>query len=176
MKDSHPARGKIDLSWHKLAGVYRVPTKRSLRYAIRKPRDEAYRQLWRLVGGAVGDAFATHPEYLTPLGQRKAAEAVIKRVTGTLFGYATQVAQGRSVSKPGEAQAEKAAAEVTDAPSDRARSWQRLIYEAAAWVQAVRTRTWAGAVTTSARNSSADNALEQLSHVRHSERGADGND
>lgn len=90
-------RAKIDLSGHKLAGLYRAPPRASKRNALRKGGGDAVRrQLWRLVDGAVRDAFACHPEYLTPLGQIKAVQAINKRVTGALHGYAAQAAQGRS--------------------------------------------------------------------------------
>jgi len=66
------------------------------RKPIVKERSAAYRQLWRLVDGAVFDCFDTHPEYLTEKGKRKAREAINKRVVGTVFGYALE-AKGRSV-------------------------------------------------------------------------------
>lgn len=64
---------------------------------MEKTPDATYRQLWRLVDGAVRDTFANHPEYLTQAGNRSARHSIIKRVVGTLHGYATQVARGRSV-------------------------------------------------------------------------------
>lgn len=61
--------------------------------------DPAYRQLWRVVDGAVADAFAMHPEYLTTPGFKYARNSVVKRVVGNIMGYAGQVsAQGRSGS------------------------------------------------------------------------------
>ena len=98
-------RGKIDLSGHKLANVYRAPAPRERwkRYKPPKLHDDIYAQLVRLVDGAVRDALANHPEYLTKVGQRNARPSIIKRVTGTLWGYgkeasfAAQAARGRSV-------------------------------------------------------------------------------
>lgn len=135
MTDRHPARGKIDLSWHKMAGVYRAPAMKRARHAVRKDRGEMHRQLWRLVDGAVRDAFACHPDYLTPRGQQRAAEAVTKRVTGSLFGYATQVARGRSGAEP--------AAETTRHPVTGPWS-RRLRANAIAWARTVWIRAWAG--------------------------------
>lgn len=92
-------RGKLDLSWHPMAGLFRAPAARERwkRARREKCQDEVYRQLFALVRGAVRDTFATHPEYLTEAGRRAAERSICKRVTGTLHGYATQVARGRSM-------------------------------------------------------------------------------
>lgn len=58
-------------------------------------RSAAYAELWGVVDGAVSDAFHTHPDYLTPKGQRSARTSVVKRVTGTVMGFAVQAAKGR---------------------------------------------------------------------------------
>lgn len=102
-------RGRLDLGTHKLAGVFRAPASRERwkRARMEKRPDEIYVQLWKLVGGAVRDTFATHPEYLTEAGRRAAERSITKRVTGTLHGYATQVARGRSAG-------------LVDAPADAA--------------------------------------------------------
>lgn len=57
-----------------------------------------YRQLWRIVDGAVADAFKMHPNYLSEDGKRwqTARQSIVKRVTGAILGYAEQSAQGRS--------------------------------------------------------------------------------
>jgi hypothetical protein len=60
----------------------------------------AYRQLWRVVAGAVNDALGMHPEYLTAAGRRSAARSITKRVTGAVIGYAEQSARGRSGASP----------------------------------------------------------------------------
>lgn len=65
-------------------------------------RSEAYAELWSVVDGAVSDAFKSHPDYLTPKGQRSARTSVVKRVTGTVMGFATQAATGRQ--QPAETQ------------------------------------------------------------------------
>lgn len=62
-----------------------------------KPDDKAFRLFWRIVDGAVRDAFNMHPEYLA----RTASEAVVrrsvnKRVVGALMGFAVDAAKGRS--------------------------------------------------------------------------------
>lgn len=59
-------------------------------------RSRAYRQLWRIVDGAVFDALYTHQDYLTDKGRRNARESINKRVVGAVLGYALE-AQGRSV-------------------------------------------------------------------------------
>lgn len=67
-------------------------------------RTRAYRQLWRVVAGAIGDALAQHPEYLTEAGRRSAARSITKRVTGAVMGYAIEAsasaARGRSGASP----------------------------------------------------------------------------
>lgn len=60
-----------------------------------RDRSRAYRQLWRVVDGAVFDALYTHPEYLTAAGKKWAQQSIVKRVTGEVLGYAEQ-AWGRS--------------------------------------------------------------------------------
>lgn len=108
-------RGKIDLAGHKMAGLYVAPARKTRwkRNVMQKCPDDAYRQIWRLVDGAVRDAFSCHPEFLTDRGRRNAAGSVTKRVTGTLHGYATQVARGRSETVVSYSTGE--AAELTDA-------------------------------------------------------------
>lgn len=76
--------------------------------APRKPRprarapkgDQSYRQLWRVVDGAVMDAFAHHPEYLAPHRGKDARLSVVKRVVGAIQGYAAQAVRGRSGRGP----------------------------------------------------------------------------
>ena len=63
------------------------------------PKDaRAYRQLWRVVDGAVADAFHHHPDYLTKSGHRSAQNSITKRVTGAVIGFAAQAAR----AAPGE--------------------------------------------------------------------------
>lgn len=56
-----------------------------------------YAQLWRVVDGAVLDAFNRHPDYLTPKGRRSAKTSIVKRVTGTVLSFAVQAAQSQGV-------------------------------------------------------------------------------
>lgn len=49
-----------------------------------------HHQLWRLVEGAVLDAFANHPEYLTDAGKKSAVQSVTKRVVGQIVGLAAE--------------------------------------------------------------------------------------
>lgn len=91
-------RGRIDLGNHKLAGLFRAPAERRPWKRARREKcpDGTYRQIWKLTAGAVRDTFACHLEYLTAAGREAAERSIVKRVTGTLYGYATQVAEGRS--------------------------------------------------------------------------------
>lgn len=56
----------------------------------------AYRQLWRIVDGAVKDCFMKHPDYLTGKGHAhsRARNSVNKRVVGAILGYTQEVASG----------------------------------------------------------------------------------
>lgn len=55
---------------------------------------EDHCRLWRMVEGAVTDAFRSHPEYLTEAGARSAIESVTKRVVGSLVGHAQETRKG----------------------------------------------------------------------------------
>lgn len=56
---------------------------------------DPYRQLWRIVDGAVRDCVLSHPDYFTAKGFRSARPSIVKRVTGTVLSFAT-AAKGRS--------------------------------------------------------------------------------
>ena len=58
--------------------------RRSRRLVARKHAAHAW--LWRMVEGAVVDAFRSHPDYLTERGTASAVESITKRVVGTLAG------------------------------------------------------------------------------------------
>jgi hypothetical protein len=61
-----------------------------------------YRQVWRIVDGAVADAMKCHPEYFTGSGTRNARSSIVKRVVGAINGYVDQwSAEGRSTNPPG---------------------------------------------------------------------------
>lgn len=68
--------------------------------------DPAYRQLWRLVDGAVAMTFDHHPDYLTPKGCQSARTSITKRVTGLVHGYAAEAARSGSGSSPAAATVE----------------------------------------------------------------------
>lgn len=55
-----------------------------------------YHQLWRIIDGAVYDAFKAHPEYLEHGREKDARQSIVKRVTGAILGYAAQAVEGRS--------------------------------------------------------------------------------
>lgn len=59
------------------------------------PRSAAYSQLWRIVDGAVVDALKNHEDYFTSKGRISVRPSVVKRVTGTVLGFAEQSAKGR---------------------------------------------------------------------------------
>jgi hypothetical protein len=121
-------RGQIDLASHKLAGLYRPPAKRerwrTTRWNPNKKPDIGYRQIWRIVDGAVRDTFANHPEYLSNKHARATITAsIVKRVAGSLHGWAAQTAQGRSVRADDDLRDAAAANRTlaTDTASDPAR-------------------------------------------------------
>ncbi|MGX7709150.1 hypothetical protein [Methylobacterium sp. Gmos1] len=62
-----------------------------------KPGSPAYRQIWRIVDGAVAQALDAHPEYLAPGARvRTVRNSIVKRVTGAITGHAAQAARVRS--------------------------------------------------------------------------------
>lgn len=65
-------------------GFLRTPSRAQVKH-----RD--HKKLWRMVEGAVVDAFRSHPDYLTAHGDRAAVESITKRVVGTLVGNAYEV-------------------------------------------------------------------------------------
>lgn len=81
-----------------------------------KPEKEDYRagkgrQMWRVIDGAIRDAFHHHPDYLTTKGAKGAAarRSVAKRVTGAILSYLAEsilqkrkldTKQGRSGKTP----------------------------------------------------------------------------
>lgn len=68
-----------------------------------KPGDPTYRQIWRVVDGAVASALAARPEYVAPGKKtRTVRNSIVKRVTGALHGYAAQSAWVRSGSSPAD--------------------------------------------------------------------------
>lgn len=120
-------RGKIELGNHKLANLFRPPAERRKWKRARRPKspDAQYRQIWNLTAGAVRDCFACHPEYLTQAGLMSAELSIVKRVTGTLHGYATQVAQGRSIGVPDAAR--DLAAKPAGVPTGEPGHWLRTL-------------------------------------------------
>ena len=62
----------------------------------------AYRQLWRVVDGAIAEALRAHPDYLAPHGAKhdNARRSIAKRVVGAVLGYAEQSAKRRSGGRP----------------------------------------------------------------------------
>jgi len=54
-----------------------------------------YAQLWRVVDGAVADAFNNHPDYLAKR-EKIVRASVNKRVVGAILGFVEQSTRGRS--------------------------------------------------------------------------------
>lgn len=94
------------------------PKPRRRQYTCMSERSQAYRQLWRIVDGAVFDALYTHQDYLTDKGRMSARESIVKRVTGAVLGYAEQSVEGRSVVR-----AAVARGEVSQPGPARSHSW-----------------------------------------------------
>lgn len=59
-----------------------------------------YHKIWRIVDGAVSDAFYHHPDYLTPKGKRAARESIVKRVTGAVLSSMGKPMGGRTGHGP----------------------------------------------------------------------------
>lgn len=63
--------------------------------------DPEYRQLWRVVDGAVEDTFNMHPHYkakFNPRFVKHIRSSIVKRVVGSVHGY--QAEKGRSGLRP----------------------------------------------------------------------------
>jgi hypothetical protein len=66
-----------------------------------KPGSPAYRQIWRIVDGAVASAFAAHPDYVASNKRlRTVRNSIVKRVVGAVTSHAEQSARVRSGSSP----------------------------------------------------------------------------
>lgn len=62
--------------------------KKSRRKRIAPPKEGAfYRQIWRIVDGAVMDCFSHHPNYVKKEMARAVRMSIVKRVTGAINGY-----------------------------------------------------------------------------------------
>jgi hypothetical protein len=66
------------------------------RTKLQKRPSTAYAQYWRVIDGAVADAFNHHPDYLTPRGHALARASIVKRVTGAIESFAGKPARGRT--------------------------------------------------------------------------------
>lgn len=51
-----------------------------------------YKKVWKIIDGAVADALAMHPDYLTPKGThgRTARYSIVKRSVGAILSYVEQ--------------------------------------------------------------------------------------
>lgn len=61
--------------------------------------DARYRRMWRVINGAVADAFKMHPDYVEPERRRAARESIVKRVTGAVLSSFPET--GRATGKTG---------------------------------------------------------------------------
>lgn len=69
----------------------------------KRPISPDYRQVWRVVDGAVALALTSHPEYLAPrIDAKTVRNSIVKRVVGAITGYAEQSAWVRSGSSPAD--------------------------------------------------------------------------
>lgn len=50
-----------------------------------------HQKLYKVIEGAVADAFYAHPDYLTLKGKQAAVESVTKRVIGQIINYSKKV-------------------------------------------------------------------------------------
>jgi hypothetical protein len=58
-----------------------------------------YRQIWRVVDGAVDLALSAHPEYIAPgKNPRTVRNSIVKRVVGAILSYSEQSGWVRSGS------------------------------------------------------------------------------
>lgn len=72
----------------------------------------AYRQLWRVVDGAILDCMIHHPDYFSGSRQERMLtirRSLAKRVVGAVMGYAEQSAKGRSGGSSGGCSSESPA-------------------------------------------------------------------
>lgn len=68
---------------------------------LHKRHRQAYRQIYRVVDGAVADAILQHPEFFALGRQRNASISIVKRVAGAVCGYLDQRASSAEGSKRG---------------------------------------------------------------------------
>lgn len=73
-----------------MVGAVRRPSKRSAAFM----NHADHLRLWKLVEGAVMDAFLQHPKYLTDHGAKSAVASITKRVVGQLVGNAKGTREG----------------------------------------------------------------------------------
>lgn len=74
---------------------------RVCRLTPEKPGSPEYRQIWRIVDGAVASAFAAHPDYVASNKcLRTVRNSIVKRVVGAVTSHAEQSARVRSGSSP----------------------------------------------------------------------------
>lgn len=66
-----------------------MPTRKTRRLKPVKMPDSEYRAIWRVVDGAVRNAFDMHPDYLSEKGSKysQARLSIVKRVTGAITGF-----------------------------------------------------------------------------------------
>ncbi len=98
---------------------------------LKAPKGEAtaYEQLWRVVDGAVRDAFMSHPDYISrQIAERTVRMSVVKRVTGAVAGFAVQAARGRSLKEAAEMErgVEKSPVQSSACKSDEAANFPKI--------------------------------------------------
>lgn len=76
------------LTIERLEGLIDATVREMMLRRIEPPKHEQhseYHKIWRVVDGAVSDAFYNHPDYLTEKGRRAARMSIVKRVTGEVL-------------------------------------------------------------------------------------------
>jgi len=54
-----------------------------------------YRQLWRVIDGAIRDCFKMHPDYITPENIRRVRESLAKRITGAVLANKAEASKAK---------------------------------------------------------------------------------
>ena len=71
-----------------------------------KKTSPTYRQIWRIVDGALADTLNIHDDYFRHLRPRRRdhiRSSIVKRITGQVHGYLSETEKGRSGAKPSPA-------------------------------------------------------------------------
>ena len=75
----------------------KIKKKKKFKKTLPAKEGVVYRQVWRLVDGAIRETFAAHQDYL-PNGksEKRIRNSLSKRIVGKFMGYISQVPRGSS--------------------------------------------------------------------------------